>query len=302
MNSQQIKSFLSVAACKNFSLAAEQLYLSQSVVSYHVRALEKEIGFRLFDRNTHGVALTTAGAAFYKSMAVIETQYQDALEKARKIAGGSQKRLNICFGTPTSPTMMGQIVNRIDGILSREEVGLTKRGYDDVLQPLLSGAADILLTYPPFFRENLGLARTDFCMTWTCCMMCPQHPLAGRTALTFGDLQGQTLILVDSRSAHMEHAEIYHRIRESGENGPEIESTPKSFDQAQGFALAGRGIMLVHTVDPGYHPNIDGLVSIPLTDVEPVPLIAVWRKDDLCDLGKKLLDNLTADPRTRLDG
>lgn len=292
MNSQQIKSFLSVAACKNFSLAAEQIYVSQSVVSYHVRALEKEIGFSLFDRNTHGVELTPAGMVFYKAMAMIETQYQEALEKARKIAAGNQNKLNICFGTPTSPTMIGQIVNRLYSMLSLEEIGLSKRGYDDVLLPVLSGSADILFTYPPFFRENLGLQKKDFCMTWLSCMMCPQHPLADRRELVFADLKGQTLILVDSRNAHIEHRDIYQRIREDSENSPRLELEPKSFDQAQGFAIAGRGIMLVRTMECTYHPNIDGLVSIPLTDISPMPLIAVWREDDCCALGKRLIENM----------
>lgn len=292
MNSQQVKCFLRVAACKNFSLAAEQLYLSQSVVSYHVRMLEKEIGFSLFDRNTHGVQLTDAGAAFYKSMSVLETQYEDALDKARKIAGGSQNKLSVCFGTPTSPTMIGQIVNRIYSVLSLEEIGLSRRGYEDVLQPLLSGTADILFTYPPFFRENLGLRRKAFCMTWASCMMCRAHPLAGCAELTFSDLKGQTLILVDSRNAHTEHRDIYRRIRRDPENSPKLETTPKSFDQAQGFAMAGRGMMLVRTMDRVRHPNIDGLVSIPLTDVNPMPLIAVWRENDLCPLGRKLMDSI----------
>lgn len=292
MNRQQIKIFLSVAACRNFSVAAEQLYLSQSVVSYHVRTLEKEIGFSLFDRNTHGVELTPAGTAFYKSMTMIETQYEDALDKARKIASGIQTKLNICFGTPTSPTMIGQIVNRIYSILSLEEIGLSKRSYEDVLQPLLSGSADILFTYPPFFRENLGLQRKDFCMTWISCMMCPQHPFANRNELTFADLKDQTLLLVDSRNARIEHKNIYRRIQQNRENALKFESMPKSFDQAQGFAIAGRGIMLVRTIDHIYHPNMDGLVSIPLLDEEPMPLIAVWRADDLCALGKTLIDSI----------
>lgn len=292
MNSQQIKIFLSIAACKNFSLAAEQLYLSQSVVSYHVRVLEKEIGFSLFDRNTHGVELTPAGMTFYKSMTSIMTQYKDALDKARKVAAGSQNKLSICFGTPTSPTMIGQIVNQIYSILSLEEIELSKQRYEDVLQPLLSGSADILFTYPPFFRENLGLQRKNFCMTWTSCMMCPQHPLANCTELSFSDLKDQTLILADSRNAHIEQKNIYRRIHQDMKNSPKLESTPKTFDQAQGFAIAGRGIMLVQTMDHTYHPNIDGLVSIPLTDVDPMPLIAVWREDNFCALGRKLINSI----------
>lgn len=292
MNSQQIKCFLSVAACRNFTLAAEQLYLSQSVISYHVRALEKEIGFSLFNRNTHGVELTPAGEVLYKSMETIEIQLEGALERAREVAAGGQNRLSICFGTPTSPTMMGQIMNKLYGILPPEEIELSKRGYDDVMQPLLSGSADIIFTYPPFFRENLGLRQKDFCMTWVSCMMSPRHPLAQRTELTYEDLRGQTLILVDSKNSRIEHRDIYRRIRQEPENSPKLESAPKSFDQAQGFAIAGRGIMLVRTMDCVYHQNIDGLVSVPLVDVEPMPMIAVWREDNFCRLGKRLIDSI----------
>lgn len=292
MNSQQIKIFLCLAACRNFSLAAEQLYLSQSVVSYHIRTLEKEVGFSLFYRNTHGVALTPAGMEFYKSMANIEIQYREALDKARKIAAGEQKKLTICFGTPTSPTMIGQIMNRICGILSLEEIELSKQRYEDVLQPLLTGTADILFTYPPFFRKNLGLQQTDFCMTWVSCMMCPQYPLAALRQLSFSDLKGQTLLLVDSKNAHIEHREIYERIRQDAKNAPKLESAPKTFEQAQGFAITGRGMMLVRTMDCEYHSNIDGLVSIPLSDVEPMPLIAVWRRENLCSLGRKFIRSI----------
>lgn len=292
LNSQQIKIFLCLAVCKNFSLAAEQLYLSQSVVSYHIRTLEKEVGFSLLDRNTHGVELTPAGMEFYKSMANIETQYKEALDKARKIAAGERKKLTICFGTPTSPTMIGQIMNRICSILSLDEIELSKQRYEDVLQPLLSGTADILFTYPPFYRRNLGLQQTDFCMTWASCMMCAQYPLANRSQLSFSDLKGQTLILVDSRNAHIEHKEIYERIRQDVENAPKLESAPKTFEQAQGFAITGRGMMLVRTMDCAYHSNMDGLVSIPLVDVEPMPLIAVWCRDNLSSLGRKFIRSI----------
>lgn len=292
MNSQRIKIFLCLATCKNFSAAAKQLYLSQSVVSYHVRSLEKEIGFSLFDRNTHGVELTPAGMSFYQSMSNIAAQYQDALEKAKNIACGSHGKLNICFGTPTSPTMIGQIMNQICEIIPLDEIAFSRQSYEDVLQPLLSGAADILFTYPPFFHENSGLQQTDYCQTWLSCMMCPQHPLANRPKLSFSDLKGQTLILVDSKNARIEHKDIYRKIHSDEENAPKLESAPKTFEQAQGFAIAGKGIMLVRTMDCEYHPNIDGLVSIPLTDVKPMPLIVVWRKEDLCTLGRKLLKGI----------
>jgi len=289
LNTQQIKIFLCLGACKNFSLTAEQ---PQSVVSYHVRMLEKEVGFPLFDRNTHGVEFTPAGAMFYKSMSSLAVRYREALDQARKTAAGIHNKLRICFGTPTSPTMIGQIMDRVCDILPLEKIELKKQLHEDVLQPVLSGTTDILFTYPPFFRKNLGLQKANFCMTWLSCMMCPQHPLSNRSELSFSDLRGQALIIVDSKNAHIEHKEIYRSIRRDRGDGPRLESRPKTFEQAQGFAITGRGIMLVRTMDRKYHSNIDGLVSIPLTDARPIPLIAVWRGGDFCALGRKLISKL----------
>lgn len=85
MTSQQIKCFLSVAASNSFTTAADQLFLSQSVISYHVKALEKELDFKLFERDTHGVWLTPSGESFYKSMLVMSEEYASAVERARQL-------------------------------------------------------------------------------------------------------------------------------------------------------------------------------------------------------------------------
>lgn len=292
MTSQQIRCFLYVASCKNFSAAAEQLYLSQSAVSYHVRSLEKELGFPLFERNTHGVTLTPAGDSFYKSMAAIVEQYNDAVDTARQIASGDQNKLKICFANPTSPTMMGQIVNRLYNIFTIEEIRLIKRSYDDVLNPLLLGTADILFTYPHFFRENLGLRRKDFCKVWTSCMVSGSHLLASRKTLTLADLKGQHLLFPDCRNIQIEFGQIFDYIKEAHDAVPFMDQTPQTFEQVQGLAMAGRGVMLVRTMDCEYHENIDGLVSIPLMDVKQEKLIVVWHEDKLCPLGKKLIRSI----------
>lgn len=56
-----LRSFLAVEEAGSFSLAAGRLGLAQSTVSQHVRRLEERLGRRLFDRDTHAVALTGAG-------------------------------------------------------------------------------------------------------------------------------------------------------------------------------------------------------------------------------------------------
>src|SRR6185295_8708621 len=59
--SRQLRAFLLVAEHRNFARAAEALFITPSGLSLLVRELETQVGFRLFDRTTRHVALTTRG-------------------------------------------------------------------------------------------------------------------------------------------------------------------------------------------------------------------------------------------------
>ena len=61
MDTQSLQAFLAVADNGSFSLAAEQLYLTQPAVSKRIATLEDQIGARLFDRIGRRVGLTEAG-------------------------------------------------------------------------------------------------------------------------------------------------------------------------------------------------------------------------------------------------
>lgn len=57
----QLRSFVMVAQTKSFTLSAERLNLGQSTVSQHLQRLERSLGRRLIDRDTHAVRLTSDG-------------------------------------------------------------------------------------------------------------------------------------------------------------------------------------------------------------------------------------------------
>lgn len=61
MNTEKLYEFLVLSKALNFSRAADNLYISQSVLSKHIQDMEQELGVKLFLRTTHGVALTNAG-------------------------------------------------------------------------------------------------------------------------------------------------------------------------------------------------------------------------------------------------
>jgi DNA-binding transcriptional LysR family regulator len=64
MDFDQLETFLAVARYSSFSRAAERRFRTQPAISSQIRALEEEVGAKLFDRSGGRVALTGAGKVF----------------------------------------------------------------------------------------------------------------------------------------------------------------------------------------------------------------------------------------------
>lgn len=64
MNTEYIRTFLSLANSKSFSKTAQELMVVQSTVSARIKELEKKFGHKLFERDTGNVNLTPQGQVF----------------------------------------------------------------------------------------------------------------------------------------------------------------------------------------------------------------------------------------------
>ncbi len=61
MNLRQLEVFLAVAESGSFSRGADATFLTQSTVSQHISALEREVGIKLLDRTVKGAIPTEGG-------------------------------------------------------------------------------------------------------------------------------------------------------------------------------------------------------------------------------------------------
>src|ERR671915_233821 len=95
---RRMKVLREVAAHGSFSAAAEALNFTQSAVSQHVAALERETGTQLVERLPRGVRLTEAGSVLVGHADAIIARLESAEEDLAAIAGlrGGRLRL-VCF-------------------------------------------------------------------------------------------------------------------------------------------------------------------------------------------------------------
>ncbi len=95
-----------VAAHGSFSAAGQALSFTQSAVSQHIAALEREAGAQLVERTSRGVRLTEAGRVLVAHAEAILARLGDAEQELAAIAGlrGGALRLG-CFPSAGSTLM-----------------------------------------------------------------------------------------------------------------------------------------------------------------------------------------------------
>src|SRR6201987_1473383 len=94
---QLLRTFVAVSECGGFTRAAEQLNMSQSAVSVHIRRLEEQVGVPLLQRTTRRVALTAEGETLVRDACPITSLQEEAPSRLRP-----RSRLNgkLRIGTP----------------------------------------------------------------------------------------------------------------------------------------------------------------------------------------------------------
>lgn len=98
MDLLQLRYFCYAAECENFSETARKFMVPPSDISQMMKRLEKELGVRLFDRNSNKLVLNSCGKLFYgrikESLRLIDEAVVSLEDSGDKVCG--EISLNIC--------------------------------------------------------------------------------------------------------------------------------------------------------------------------------------------------------------
>lgn len=90
-----LAAFDAVARHQSFSLAADELSLTQSAISRQILILEEQLGVKLFERTSRKVMLTLHGVNYWKSISPALTAIRTA--SLNIISQSSSRTLNLAF-------------------------------------------------------------------------------------------------------------------------------------------------------------------------------------------------------------
>jgi LysR family transcriptional regulator, glycine cleavage system transcriptional activator len=91
---QTLRAFTVVARLKSFTMAADDLAVTQTAVSHQIAQLEEWIGGRLFVRDRRGVELTLLGQGLLPDIVKALESLEQALGSARRSRGSPKLRIS----------------------------------------------------------------------------------------------------------------------------------------------------------------------------------------------------------------
>jgi DNA-binding transcriptional LysR family regulator len=110
MNLKRFECFVAVAEELHFGRAATRLNMSQPPLSLQIKALERELGVKLFHRTSKSVRLTPAGDALLpEARGTLESSAR-AFETVRRARTGEAGRLTLGFVNPAMDGFLSRVV------------------------------------------------------------------------------------------------------------------------------------------------------------------------------------------------
>jgi DNA-binding transcriptional LysR family regulator len=127
-----LETFLAVVDRGGFTAASEQIHRSQSRVSAHIAALERQLGVRLLDRTRRPATPTAAGEVFARHARDIVAGVGSARSAIAGLRGLDQRTLTLittpCVGAALFPQVLARVTAERPGI----RIELAERSWHDV--------------------------------------------------------------------------------------------------------------------------------------------------------------------------
>ena len=195
MDLKNLTTFLHVAELSSFTRAGAVLGYSQSTVSFQIKQLETELGFALFERVNHTVALTEKGRqvlAYAHQVSRLTAQFRDSIQKEAPLSGRIRLAMSDSLCNSLLADRFCAFRERYPGIALK----IIAAGTQEMFRLLDHNEVDAVMTLDShIYHAGYVIVREEKVDTHF--VAAPSHPLAGREALRVEELVRQPFVLTE---------------------------------------------------------------------------------------------------------
>lgn len=200
MNFEQLLYIVEVAKHKALSLAAQNLYVTQSGISQSISSLEKELGIKIFNRSRgHGAVPTDEGRIILKQAYEVLRKIEEIKETANSFNSTEVGELKIS----SSPGLMTFLVKAITAFrhdYPQVHLEVAEKNGADVIEDVRQRKTDIgLIFYSTNWNINMeGIAFEALIEGKPKVYVSKHSPLAFLNTVTPQQILDQTLVTYNS--------------------------------------------------------------------------------------------------------
>lgn len=283
MEIKNLRYFIAVAREENMSRAAQTLHVTQPTLSKALKALEGELGKKLFTRHSFSIKLTDEGLLLLnraEDLVAMADKIEQEFISLDDITGG-----DIYFGLGESYqiALLAREIKKLKDRYPSLTYHITSGDTEQVTEKLDKGILDFGVICELPNKEKYEYLPFPSSERWGAIML-KSHPLAKRKSIRVSDLVGQPLFCSE-QSWNIDIPEW------AGEHFYELklEGTFRLSYNASMFAKEGLGILLTfeHLINCSEESD---LVFRPLTPKLETKLYLIWNKyQKFTPIAKKFL-------------
>lgn len=189
MNLNQLQVFCTVAKHLSFSVAAEELFISQPAVSQQVKSLERHLNVKLFERLGHKLFLTEAGEAILAQAQEMLTARADMEHSLALLRGSTRGRLAIGANTTGGMYVAPDIARAFHDLHPEAEATFHVESTNRICERVMQSMIDVAIVTGPV--EDRRFVVRDLCEDELYLIVSPSHPLAGRSSVSASEVAGE---------------------------------------------------------------------------------------------------------------
>lgn len=272
MEMKQLEYFLILAETGNYMAAAEALFISQSSLSKQILALEKELGFQLFDRSKRKIAMTPAGTVFLHHAQEINHAYQAMLVETKPYKTASS--LSIIAIPVIAQYGIAAYIAQFQREYPNIQLVLEEREASAILPALNGHQCDLAFVRDNYLDKDkyavLEIARDKMLV-----VLSNKHRFAARKSLALAELSDENFIMFDKGT--VVHELVIDACRNAGFE-PRFFYASLRVESVLGMVASNSGIALMMEKVFEYHQSPD-VIGIPLVEMVESRIVLAVLKD-----------------------